>query len=165
MSEMKAGFTYTIDLYRNGEFIERTVDHNIVPTQMLNHILSAMFKGDSVSPTYYVGLYEGDYTPVAGDTMAAFPAAATELTAYAEAGRPTVVFGSVASGNVDNTASKATFTGNTPGKQAKGGFISTSPNKGGTGGTLCSAVQFASPRAIGPGEELRVTAGFQITSA
>lgn len=165
MEALKAGFTYTIDLYRDGEFVDRTVEHNIVPNQMLNHILSAMFKAEAVSPAYYVGLYEGAYAPVAGDTMATFPGAATELTAYAEANRQAVTFGAVASGNVDNVAAKATFTGNTAGKQALGGFVSTSPNKGGTGGLLCSAVQFSSPRSLAVGEELRVTVAFQIASA
>lgn len=165
MEALKAGFTYTTDLYRNGEFVERTVDHNIVPDQMLNHILSVLFKGDSASPNYYVGLFEGNYTPVAGDTMAAFPAASTEMTAYAETTRQAVTFGAVASGNVDNTAALATFTGNTAGKQALGGFVCTSPTKGGTGGILCSAVQFSSPRSLAVGEELRVTVGFQIASA
>lgn len=160
----KAGFTYTLETIKNGKVIDREVVHNLLPIEGLNYLIGAGLKAASPYTTWYVGLFEGAYTPVPGDTMAAFPAAATELTAYEESTRRTLVLGAIADGTVDNLASKAEFTGTTDGKQAAGGFIASSPTKGATSGVLISAVRFTSPKALDDGTVLRVTGGFAITS-
>lgn len=109
-------------------------------------------------------LYEGDYTPVAGDTAATFPAAATEFTAYDGTTRKTFVPGAVVGTNVDNHDNKAEFTF-TPAKVVYGGFISSSSARGSTSGVLLSAVRFGSPKSVDAGGVLRVTAGFTLASA
>lgn len=164
-NQAKAGFTYTVETIKDGQVIDTDVVTNLIPIEGLNDMLGVWLKGGTQPAGFYVGLYEGNYTPVPGDTAAAFPAAATELTAYDEATRVALVLGSVASGAVSNAANPAVFTGSTNGKQAMGGFISTAPAKGATTGTLASAVRFTSPKSLDDGTVLRVTCSFQIVSA
>jgi hypothetical protein len=71
---------------------------------------------------WYVGVYEGAYTPVATDTMATFPADSTECTTYAGATRPALTLGAIAGGAVDNFAATTDFAFNAT-KTVYGGFI------------------------------------------
>lgn len=161
----RAGFVYTVETIKDGHVIDTETVSNLIPIEGLNDMLAVWLKGGTQATNFYVGLYEGNYTPVPGDTAAAFPAAATELTAYDETTRVPLVLGSVTGGAVDNSANPAVFTGSTNGKQAMGGFISTSPAKGSTTGVLASAVRFPSPKSLDDGTVLRVTCSFQIVSA
>lgn len=161
----KAGWVYDLESWQDGKLIHTQRAHNLIPIEGINNMLDVWLKQATQPTKFYIGLYEGNYTPVPGDTAASFPAAATELTAYSEATRVEVVLGAVAAGSVTNFDSPAEFTGTTAGKQAAGGFISTSPTKGSTTGVLCSAVRFPSPQPIGTGVKLLVKASFQIVSA
>lgn len=161
----KAGFTYVIETVRDGVVIDTETVHNLMPIEGLNDMLSVWLKSGTQAATFYVGLYEGNYTPAPSDTAAAFPAAATELTAYSETARVPLVLGAVSGGASDNSASKAVFTGTTDGKSVMGGFISTAPAKGATTGVLASAVRFTSPKSLDNGTILRVTCSIQIVSA
>lgn len=161
----KAGFTWTVESIRDGVVIDTETTHNLFPIEGLNDMLSVWLKSGTQSASWYVGLYEGNYTPIPGDTAAGFPAASTELTAYDETTRIALVLGTVSGGGVDNSASPAVFTGSTNGKQVMGGFISTAPAKGATTGVLASAVRFTSPKSLDDGTVLRVTCSFQIVSA
>lgn len=168
MNTAKAGFVWTVETIKGGEVVDSEVIHNLFPIEGLNNMLAVWLKGATQPTNFYVSLYEGNYTPVPGDTAAAFPAAATELTAYAETTRVPLVLGSVASGAVDNVSdadTRAIFTGNTNGKLAVGGFITTAPAKGATTGVLASAVRFTSPKSLDAGTFLRATCSFQIVSA
>lgn len=164
LSDVKAGFTYTVEHIRRGVVIDREVIHNLMPIQGLNFVQSALFKGTAVPGTWYIGVYEGNYTPVALDTMATFPGTATECTAYDESTRVAYVPGTVSGGALDNSASKATFTFNAT-KTVYGGFMSSVSTKSATSGTLLSAVKFASPKAMTAGDILSVTAGHTFTSS
>lgn len=165
MEHAKAGFVYTIETIRDGEVVDTEVVHNLIPTEGLNYLLNAALKGGTPVAAWYVGIFEGDYTPVAGDTMATFPTAATESTAYSEAQRRPLVLGATTAGATDNTASKAEFTGNAAGKVIYGGFVASQPAKGATSGVLVSAVRFAAAKNLGVGDILRVTAGFALSSS
>ena len=165
MDTGKAGFEYVIETVRDGVVIDREVVHNLIPIEGINYLINAGIKGASQLSSWFVGLYEGNYDPVPGDTAATFPAAATELTAYSEAARPALTLGAVALGAVDNQASRAEFTGTTNGKLVYGGFVSSASAKGSGSGVLLSAVRFTSPKSLDAGTILRVTAGFSIISA
>lgn len=160
------GFQYLIETVRarDRKVLEAIKAFNLVPIQGLDYLISVGLKQGSAYPSFYVGLFEGDYTPQPTDTMATFPTDATELTAYTEATRRPLVLGDIANGAVDNAASRAEFTGNTAGKAAMGGFVSGSPVKGAGTSVLMSAVRFPSPRALEPGNLLRVTAAFVAVS-
>lgn len=164
MEHAKAGFIWTIEAIKDGVVVDKETIHNLIPVEGINYLISAGLKGGTPITNWYVGLYEGAYTPVPGDTAAAFTTAATELTAYSETTRQALTLGAVANGTSDNTASLAAFTGTTNGKLAQGGFISSAPTKGAASGTLISAVKFSSPKSFDAGTILRVTAGFAISS-
>jgi hypothetical protein len=162
-SQLRIGLTYLIETIRDGEVVAVERVHNLMPNEGIAHMLAATFKGAAQVTTWYLGLYEGNYTPNANDTAATFTAAATECTTYSEATRPAWVEGA-ATTTIDNAASKAEFT-STADKTVYGGFLSSNPTKGAASGVLGSAVKFNSPKFFGTGTVLRVTAGFTFASA
>jgi hypothetical protein len=163
-SAASAGFVYTVEVVRNGVVIDREKVHNLIPTEGLNHILNTVFKEGTQVATWYAGLFSNNYTPIAADTMATFPGSAGEATAYDGANRVEVIFGTVASGAVDNEDSLAEFTASSS-VTIYGGFISSNNVKSSTTGTLISAAKFSSPKTLDDGDVLRIHAGFEITSS
>lgn len=161
--QIAAGFKYLVEVVKDGVVIDSEVVHNLIPTEGLNHIVGVALKGGAQNTSWYVGLFEGNYTPIASDTAATFPAVATECTTYDETTRPVWTGGSVVTGAVSNAASRAEFTSNAN-KTIYGGFVSSASAKGGTTGTLVSVVRFSSPKTFDSGSVLRVTAGFTMTS-
>lgn len=157
------GFEYTFEVLKDGEVIDSWTEKNLVPTEGLNHILGVVLKGVSPVTTWYLGLYEGNYIPLPGDTAATFPGAATECTSYLGSTRPPIVFGTVAGGAVDNSSNKVEveFTAN---KTVYGGTINSAAAKGATSGVLLSAVRFGAPKVLDTSSILRVTAGIVLTS-
>jgi hypothetical protein len=164
LSAAKGGFLYTFEWLRRGKVIDREVIHNLWPTEGVNHMLNAEFKGGPQATSWYVGLFEGNYTPTIADVASTFPALATECTTYAEATRVLWVPGTVAAGNLSNSASKAEFTSNAN-KTLYGGFLSSAAAKNSTSGVLGSIVRFSSPKSFEVDTVLRVTAGLTLVSA
>jgi hypothetical protein len=103
---------------------------------------------------WFVGL-KNTGTPVAGDTMASH-ASWTENTTYSETARPALVPGAVASGSVDNSASKAAFSINGT-TTIFGAFLTDIATKSGTAGVLYGVADFAASRAVISGDTLNVT--------
>jgi len=163
-TNLKARFRYLVEVVKDGVVTDSEVVDNLMPTEGLNHMLGVTLKAVTQAATWYIGLYEGNYTPVAGDTAATFPASATETTTYAESTRVEFNEGSITAGAVDNSANRAEFTFNAA-KTVYGGFISSASAKGGVTGALLSAVKFSSPKVLEIGAILRVTAGFTLASA
>lgn len=151
------GYTYEVEHIRAGQVIGRETIHNLMPTEGLNHVAGVVAKGVTQVPTWYIGLFEGNYSPVAGDTAATFPAAATECAAYTPATRVEFNEGSVASGGVDNTANRAEFAF-TANKTVYGAFMASGQAKGAVTGTLLSAARFSSPKTVQVDDILRITA-------
>lgn len=163
-SKVSGGFTYLAEILdKHGNVRDSEVIHNLMPAEGLNHMLGVTLKGVAQAASWYVGLFEGNYSPVPNDTAATFPASATESAAYAEATRVALTLGPVAGGAADNGAARSEFTFNAD-KTLYGGFISSASAKGATSGVLLSAVRFKSPKAVATGEILRVTAGFNLIS-
>jgi hypothetical protein len=158
-----AGFAYLVEHVRAGRVIERELVHNLMPTEGLNYALSAALTGGAQVSAWYIGLFEGNYTPQASDTAATFPGLATETTAYSGSVRLPWTYSAVAAGATNNSASKAEFTASAT-KTIYGGFLSSSSVRGGTTGTLLSVVRFSSPKTVDSGDILRITAGFTLTS-
>ena len=160
----KMGFTYLVEVVdRHGVASQQEIIHNLMPAEGLTHLLSVAFKGAAQNTAWFLGLFEGSYTPVGTDTAATIVGNATECVAYAEATRVAFTSGSAASGTLDNTAARAEFT-LTAGKTVYGGFLTSSPTKGSTTGVLMSVVRFTSPKVLESGSILRVTAGVSFTS-
>jgi hypothetical protein len=164
-SQAESGFTYIVEVVSpDGRRSQREVVHNLIPTEGLNHMMGVTFKGATQVATWFIGLFEGNYTPVPTTAAATIAAAATECTAYTPGARVEFVEGAVAAGAVDNSASKAEFTF-TADKTIYGGFIGSASPKGATTGVLISAVRFASPKVLTTGDVLSVTAGNSLVSA
>lgn len=157
-------FNYGFEQVRDGKVIASWGEKNLIPTEGLNHILDVVCKGGSPVATWFVGIFEGDYTPVATDTAATLPALSTESTAYSEAVRQTWVEGAIAAGAVSNSASKAEFTINAS-KTIYGCFLSSVSAKSSTAGVILSVVRFGTPKAFLSGDILRVTAPVSLTGA
>lgn len=155
---------FELEHRRNGKLIGRDIASNIVTTEGLNHILSTVVAGGSQVSPWYVALFEGNYTPVAGLTAATFTAAATECTAYDEAARVAYVEGTPSGGVVDNSASRAVFTMNAT-KTIYGGALLSVSTKSSTSGTLLAAARFSSSRAVVDDDELSVRYSLTLTSS
>jgi hypothetical protein len=129
---------------------ERT-DHNLLPTEGLNHLLGVALSGVAPKTAWYLALFSGAYTPVAGVTAATFPSAATEITSategYSESTRRVWTPGTVATGQVDNVAVKAAFTiATATSLTIRGAALLSDSVKGATTGVLMSLSRFSADR-------------------
>lgn len=163
-SQAEMGFTYHLKLTHVDGTVEYSEDHNMIPLEGRNHIMGVAFKGATQVPTWYIALYEGNYTPVDSVTAASFAGDATECTAYTPSTRVEWIEGAVAAGAVDNSASLAEFTF-TANKVIYGGALLSSSVKGGVTGVLSSIARFSSPKTVETGAKLEVLAGNVLTSA
>lgn len=159
-----AGVNYTIEVIRGGAVVDSETVHNLMPEEGRNHAVSVITKGATQVPTWYIGLFEGNYVPVDSDKASTFPTSATECTAYLPATRVEFVEGAVAAGVVENTASRAEFTA-TSAKTIYGAFLVSAQAKGAITGVLMSAARFTAPKVLQIDDVLRVTASFSLTSA
>lgn len=160
----KAGFIYVVEHVRDGLVLSTEEIHNLIPTEGLDYLLNTALLGAAQQAAWYIALFEGNYTPVAGVTAATFPAAATESTAYAEANRVPWTPGAVAAGAVSNAASKAVFTMNAA-KTIYGIAQSSANAKGAVTGVLVSVARFAAAKVVEAGDVLNVTSTLSVTSA
>ena len=131
---------------------------NLVPTAGANDILGKYFTGNAYTAAWYMGLVDGATAPTfaATDTMASH-AGWTENTAYSNAARPTLSFGTAASRSIA-LASAATFNINGTATIA-GGFFTTVSTIGGTTGLLYSAGDFTGGnKSVASGDTLSISA-------
>lgn len=143
------------DRHGNLKWVEKIT--NLVTTEGLNDSLDKHLKGSNYSAAWYLGLTGASPVFAAGDTMTSH-AGWTEVTAYSESTRPSLVFGSVAAGSVNNSASKASYTVNSDGTQIGGAFTVSNNGKGGTSGILYGGGAFAGGnKTLSNGDTLNVT--------
>ena len=177
-SKAKTGFIYVVEHVRGtvfdendprivlveGAVIDRETIHNLIPDEGVKHMQEVIFKAATQVNPWYLSIFEGNYTPIAGLTAAAYPAAATECTAYTAGTRLEWIEGAVVGGSLDNSASKAEFTMNAD-KTIYGAVLSSAAAKGAVTGVLGSAVRFATAKAVLSGDILRLTATSVLASA
>lgn len=148
---------------RKGQVIDEWEDPNLVVNEGLNSLLGVYFHGDTQITTWYIGVFEGNYTPVATVTAATITAASTESTAYDESVRQTYDEAAASSQSITNSASKATFTFNAT-KTIYGAFLVSVSTKSGTTGTLFSAAKFSTSKAVVDDDQLLLTYTFTASS-
>jgi hypothetical protein len=154
---------YVFELFdANGNKKDEWIQKNIVVDEGINKVLNMLSGAQAQIASWYIGIFEGVYTPVASDTALTFPTSATETTAYSETVRPTWTTAVTSTKTLTNAASKATFTF-TASKTIQGAFVTSSSVKSSTGGVLLSAVLFSSPKTVGLGDQLQVT--YQLSMA
>lgn len=147
----KAGVMAVGDYLVSSPGYEDSIETNLIPTEGLNHLLMVALKNTAKLNTFYLALFSGAYTPVAGLTAATFAASATELTSgtegYSESVRQTWACSDAAGGQMDNYASKAAFTiATATSVTVRGAALLSSNVKGGTSGVLISASRFSVDR-------------------
>lgn len=162
--ELKVGGVFTFEHVRDGKVIDTWESENLVVNEGLNDLLQVYLGDGTKKPTWYIGLFEGNYTPTAGLIANDIAVTATESTAYNEANRPEWVEAAAASQQITNTASKATFTINAT-KTMYGAFLISDSVKGGTTGVLFAASRFAVARPVVNEDQLLVTYTIQAASA
>ena len=169
--KLKAGGVFTVQCFdKDGNLKWAEENHNLVVNEGLQDMNTKYFSGSGYTAVWYIGLYGSGSTnnPAAGDTMASH-IGWTEVTAYSQATRPAVTFGTATTADpsvITNSASPATFSIN--GTTTVGGAFLTSNNtKGGTTGILFSASDFQSPgdRSVVNGDTLTVTYTFSLDAA
>lgn len=153
---LTVGGVFHVDHVRNGEVIDSWESPNIVTNEGLNHILDVEFGGATQITAWYIGLFEGNYTPVAGVTAATITANSTECTAYDAATRVAYTEAAAASQAITNSASRASFVFNAT-KTIYGAFLVSASAKSATTGTLFAASRFAASKAVVDDDELLVT--------
>lgn len=162
-AKITVGGRFIGQIIRNGVVIEEFEDCNLVVNQGLNDLLSTYFNNGTQIPTWYLGIFEGNYTPVANVTAATISAAATETTAYTSTTRPEFVEAAPVSQSITNSANRAGFVFNAT-KTIYGAFLVSSNVKSGTSGVLFSAARFSSAKNVESGDELLLTYTFNATS-
>ena len=151
-------------IIRDGKVIDEWEDHNLVVYQGLNHLNDVVFHAATQVHPWYVGLFEGNYTPVSTETAATIAASATETTAYTASTRQTYTEAASSSQSTTNSASPATFTFNAS-KTIYGAFLISDSTKSGTTGTLFSAARFSASKSVVSSDQLLLTYTFTSSSS
>ena len=154
---------YDATLIRDGKVIDEWFQENLVVNSGLNDLLNVYFNSGTQRSVWYIGMFEGNYTPVAADTGATIAGNATESTAYTSATRPQWQPASPSGQSITNSANRAAFTFNAT-KTIYGAFLISTATKSDTVGQLFSASQFATPRAVVNLDELLLTYSFTASS-
>lgn len=123
------------------------VDTNLVVNEGLNHLLDVVLGGGTQVDPWYIGIFEGNYTPIAGDSASDIAANSTESTAYDEATRVEYQPAAAASQSITNSANTADFTINAT-KTMYGAFIVSASAKSAVTGTLLAASRFSASRSV-----------------
>lgn len=163
VADLRVGGVFKGQIVRDGSVIDEWEDHNLVVNEGLNHLLDVVFHGTTPVSTWYLGVFEGNYTPVATLTAATVTAASTECTAYDETTRQEYVEAAAAGQSITNAATKATFTFNAT-KTIYGAFLVSSSAKSATTGTLFSAARFGASKAVAALDQLLLTYTFSASS-
>jgi hypothetical protein len=161
---LELGGIFRIEHIRDGEIIDVDECHNLVVDEGLNNLLDVYLHGSTQTATWYIGLFEGNYTPVAGVTAATITAASTECTAYDETTRVAYNEAAAASKSTTNSANKATFTFNAT-KTIYGAFLVSANAKSATTGVLFSAAKFGSAKSVVDDDQLLLTYTFSAASS
>lgn len=160
---LSGAFSHNV-FHANGTEEGWITDPNIVVNEGLNHILDVIFHGTTQVNPWYIGIFEGDYTPVAGVTAATITSASTESTAYDEATRVEYNEAAASSQSITNSANSADFTINAT-KTIYGAFIASASAKSATTGTLAAASRFSTSRSVVATDVLSVIYQFDAADA
>jgi len=138
---------------------------NLLTTESIKNILDVVYGGTAKQSVWYISLFSGNYTPVAGLTAANYPANATENTSETEgfsgSNRIEFVYAASSGGKIGNLASRAEFTIVTASSVTfYGAAMLTVQTRGATTGVLGSAVRFSSARTRENGDTF--TLGYEV---
>ena len=156
---------YTGQLIRDGEIIDEWTDDNLVVNEGLNSLLGVQLGGGTQIGTWYLGLFQGNYTPVATDTAATIAANSTEASGYTAGVRQPWVQAGASAQSITNSASRASFTFNyVSATSIYGAFLASTATISGTSGTLFSAARFSTAKSVINLDQLLLTYTFTASS-
>jgi hypothetical protein len=158
------GGHYLMTLLREGKVIDEWEGDNICVNEGLNSNLNVNFANASQITNWYIGLFSGNYTPVATDGAATIAGNSTEVTQYTAGSRQAFLPALASGQSSTNSASRASFTFNAN-VTVYGAFLISSAVINGTSGVLFSAAQFATPKACSNNDQLLVTYTLNASSA
>lgn len=162
----KLGNLYKIECRdKNGNLKWTDYIKNTVVTTGLTDNLDKYLKGSNYTAAHYLGLTGNTPTFNASDTMSSH-AGWTEVTAYDEAARQTLTWGTVSAGSVSNSASPCVYTISTDATAVGGAFVTTNSTKSGATGTLYGGGAFSGGnKTLSDGDTLSVTVTASTTAA
>ena len=156
ITNLEVGGRFHVQHVRDGVVIDESDDQNLVVNEGLNYLLDVMFHSVSPSATWYIGLFEGNYTPVGSVTAATITSQSTECTAYDEATRGEYKEAAASGQSITNASDRAVFTFNAA-KTIYGAFLASASAKSATTGKLFSAARFGSAKTVASLDQLLVT--------
>jgi len=156
---------YTGQLIRAGKIIDEWTDDNLVVNEGLNSLLNVQLGAGTQIGTWYLGLFQGNYTPVATDTASVIAANSTEASGYTAGARQPWVQAGASGQSITNTASRASFTFNyVSATSIYGAFLVSTATINGTSGTLFSAARFSTAKSVINLDQLLLTYTFTASS-
>jgi hypothetical protein len=158
-----------LDHKRAGEYLafEEYQGSNIIPTEGLNSILDTSIGGATQLTGWYVGIFKGNYTPIATNTAANSLGVAGLFTECQDAdydpatNRPAFTIVAASGGVITNAAAKAEFDMKAS-ITVYGAFVASSQAKTATTGKLLAAKKFDASRSVIATDILYVT--YQISA-
>lgn len=162
-SILGTGFQYRVEVVKDGVVTDSFLEDNLMPQVSVDFVAN-LLRGAGASPisSWYIGIYEGNFTPDANTTPSDLQTEAEESMAYEEESRPSWQHSYDGEALISNADNRAEFTMNAS-KEIHGAFVISSNSKGGDAGTLLSIARFSSPRQVEEGSVLRITAGITLT--
>jgi hypothetical protein len=154
---------YTGQIIRDGKVVDEWEDNNIIVNQGLDSVLNVYLDAATQLPSWFLGVFEGNYTPVATDTAATIAGNSTECSAITNATRPPWTPAASSGQSITNAAARATFTFNAT-KTIYGAFLISNSTIGGTSGSLFSAARFATAKPVVNLDQLLLTYTFTASS-
>jgi hypothetical protein len=164
VQDIIASGRYDAQIIRAGEVIDEFSFDNLVVNEGLNSLLGVYMHADTQINAWYMGVFEGNYTPVSSDTAASIASNSTESSAYTSSTRPSFTPAAASGQSITNSANRATFTFNAT-KNIYGAFLISSATVSGTTGVLFSAARFPALKPVQSGDQLLMTYTFSAASA
>jgi hypothetical protein len=153
---LKLGGRFKGEIFRKGKLIDEFDVKNLVVNQGLNDVLNTYLNGGGQITSWFMGLFQGNYTPVATDTASSIAGNSTECSSYSSSTRPQWSPAAPSGQSISNSANRATYTF-TGSVTIYGAFLISSNVIGGTAGTLFAAAQFGSSKAVSNSDQLLLT--------
>lgn len=157
------GGTFLGEFFRDGKKIDEVEANNIVVNSGLNDNLNVYLNGSSPTTSWFLGIFQGNYTPLSTDTGATIAGNSTECSSYTSSTRPQWQPAAPSGQAITNSANRATYTFNAS-VVVYGAFLIGSNIIGGTAGMLFAAAQFGASKSVVSGDQLLLTYSFSASS-
>jgi hypothetical protein len=152
----RLGGKFKGSLFRKGVLIDEWESKNLAVNQGLNDALNCYFNVGGQTTTWYMGIFQGNYTPVSTDTAATIAGNSTECSSYSSGTRPQWQQAAPSGQSITNAANRATYTF-TGSVTIYGAFLISQNTIGGSSGVLFAAAQFGASKAVVSSDQLLLT--------